>query len=39
MGLNLIQIVIARSPKGDEAIHGFAADVDCFGSLAMTNVI
>jgi hypothetical protein len=36
MVLSRPRIVIARSPKGDEAIHDFATDVDCFASLAMT---
>src|SRR5947209_1175692 len=30
MVLSRSRIVIARSPKGDEAIHNFAPDMDCF---------
>jgi hypothetical protein len=37
MGLVRSKIVIARSPKGDEAIQLFCADMDCFASLAMTT--
>jgi hypothetical protein len=30
MVLSRLRIVIARSLKGDEAIHDFATDMDCF---------